>query len=632
MTVLGYIFGNYFLSGWQFFVPYLAIYLGGWALSIPVETLRVIFVALHVAHALGFVVCLIWQRRALSFGSAFFWSVLFAALYIPGAFLEYPSDPWDHLRRINAWNLASTVGEHAIPTKFAYFWMWTFAPDFPMERMRPILDLFSAFLQFLVLYQLSRFSKQLGFDDKWAKLQAVAFLLLFGTSIFSIRYYAISSTPLALIVYLRFLALWWKRPNSLPIAIGESILLIAMMGLNHGQFLIFVVIFAVGRGLVLLFEQRIWKRIPYGGYLVLALFIASFAWGALLLKHLAPETSHLALGELAPGGWFRIWRNYSRYRETYGVYGLIGLLGAFLFFREQRKLSFFFLFPTFLLIYPPSVFLIMRTFHFDVPYRVLFAAPLSIAFVATVKWLIEQKFISRKMTAQSSFLATALCVVLFSYPKSYPWRGKLFFQFHPSVPDRSLTQLDSLNQWWRRRAEAGTTCHYHTDALTEYYLAATNGWERTTDRLNPSHAAAKIDSEIHYFWFLKNSLMPIDGYCGFLIPDLKLVPAISRDRIGPTSHHWPANRADHHWIADQMMEKIAGPLRSPLWKLYAGNLQNLFIRNLNSPQRGVWAFSIEWRETLIPPYYILLEPMSPPPKESRDNIKLAHNFGNGGFP
>src|SRR5690606_20167885 len=49
------------------------------------------------------------------------WALLALIFYIPGIYLEWPSDPWEHLRRINEWHAHSTVIEHSSWKKSSYF-------------------------------------------------------------------------------------------------------------------------------------------------------------------------------------------------------------------------------------------------------------------------------------------------------------------------------------------------------------------------------------------------------------------------------------------------------------------------------------------------------------------------------
>ncbi len=49
------------------------------------------------------------------------WLLLALIFYIPGAYLEWPSDPWEHYARTNEWSRYLYIGSHSAGYKSGYF-------------------------------------------------------------------------------------------------------------------------------------------------------------------------------------------------------------------------------------------------------------------------------------------------------------------------------------------------------------------------------------------------------------------------------------------------------------------------------------------------------------------------------
>jgi hypothetical protein len=88
--------------------------------------------------------------------------------------------------------------------KFAYFWGWTFFSFVPPDGQRAAAAWYGAFWETLLAYQFDRFARRIGEPTSWARVQTFGVLMVLGNSFFAFfRYYALSSTPLAYIAYLR---------------------------------------------------------------------------------------------------------------------------------------------------------------------------------------------------------------------------------------------------------------------------------------------------------------------------------------------------------------------------------------------------------------------------------------------
>src|SRR6266536_2166570 len=197
-----------FSNGWFFIVPYLILYLCFKYLNLPVVSLKTIFIFLHVCNSLLFLNYLYTTYKKSEVLDYIFWIGLILLFLIPGAYLEFPSDPWEHFRRIYAWQGYTFVGENPLNYKFTYFWGWTFLYGVQPLYRRTALGFYSAFWQLLLAYQFYLLALRLGFSKSWVRIQVLATICLFGTNVFSFyRYYALSSTALAYIAYLAALIL-----------------------------------------------------------------------------------------------------------------------------------------------------------------------------------------------------------------------------------------------------------------------------------------------------------------------------------------------------------------------------------------------------------------------------------------
>src|ERR1022692_4405189 len=54
------------------------------------------------------------------------WLLLAFVFFIPGVYLEWPSDSWEHFRRITEWATHDLVGGHSAGYKSLYFFAYSF--------------------------------------------------------------------------------------------------------------------------------------------------------------------------------------------------------------------------------------------------------------------------------------------------------------------------------------------------------------------------------------------------------------------------------------------------------------------------------------------------------------------------
>jgi len=123
------------------------------------------------------------------------WLLLALIFYIPGVYLEWPSDPWEHLRRINEWHIDATVGAHSSWLKSSYFFTYSLVGQTSALTQLAWLDVYYTGICLLLCWQYYRLARACGMGDRASMVFVLLQALLFGNNVFSFyRYYGISSS------------------------------------------------------------------------------------------------------------------------------------------------------------------------------------------------------------------------------------------------------------------------------------------------------------------------------------------------------------------------------------------------------------------------------------------------------
>jgi hypothetical protein len=257
---------RYFYSGWAFLIPYLAAYLlyylTGWPVNPPTEAsstahspspfapppLIHLYWSLHALHIILAAIALRswWTQtstqcdwNASDSQSAPYssyrlhlltriapWALLALIFYIPGVYLEWPSDPWEHLRRINEWHIPETVGAHSSWHKSAYFIPYSLLSWCRGLRQLFWLDFYYTGICLLLCWQYYRLSRACGLGERASMVFVILQALLFGNNIFSFyRYYGISTSiyaQLGAIALTRIALEWAARGTKATSALQET--------------------------------------------------------------------------------------------------------------------------------------------------------------------------------------------------------------------------------------------------------------------------------------------------------------------------------------------------------------------------------------------------------------------------
>jgi hypothetical protein len=218
---------SYFHSGWMFLVPYVVaygVYAGmGWpANRLPagdgsaphtavslVPSLLHVYWLLHVVHvALGVAALRAWLKKSSGIPQAEGWSSVICRLvpwgclallfWIPGIYIEWPSDPWEHLRRINEWRALDVIGEHSAWHKWTYFLAYSITSPVLGDTQIEWLRIFCAVIALLLCWQYFRLATAVGLTPQASMVFVLLQAVLMGNSGFSFyRYYALSSSIIA---------------------------------------------------------------------------------------------------------------------------------------------------------------------------------------------------------------------------------------------------------------------------------------------------------------------------------------------------------------------------------------------------------------------------------------------------
>jgi len=571
-------------NGWGFLIPYLALYLWGWYFEISVDHLVGLFWALH----LFFIVLLFtWLiPKILKKEISIFWIFIFLLFLLPGAYLEFPSDAWTHVLRILRWQTFEVVSEHTQKAKMPYFWMWTWISHLQPIQWRMGFNILSAFNQLLVAIQVYRLSRRLGFSKPWSHVQVFAFVAFFGTNIFGLRYYGLSTLPFSFTAFLASLewtlsekALWGRK------FFGLFTLLVFMIFSHREEALLFFIIVAglgLSQGLQKLIQWRKSQTLWGLAFLLGIQFVVGYYY-----FHLRPQffSSTGELSQFTNFGNFKVWHEGHRYRDTLGLHGLVALLFALVFFKKARRLSVLTWTGTLTLLMPLTVIAVILLFHRTgqpdgLFYRILYAFPTSFIFVYGFREILGHLKISHSWSEQKKILAVFVVVLLFGIIPTRPWLGRLYFAVSLSNPERNLQYLDETVQWFKQNRKILEPCPILSDPLSGYALNAFLGTHMYYNRLNPDTISPVKE------------LIEKNKTCGILLVDpsqLSLgqssglttgLPEFLPSKIAQLAGHWNPSLADLRWYQNQ---KVALELQD--------------IVKVGS-----------WKRTPVPPFYTFYEP------------------------
>lgn len=357
----GRILGSYFRSGWAFLVPYVAAYLLYAWLKWPVHfactagdtghgfqiPLLHLYWALHLFHlVVGTIALHSWWSEKRQSGSQSTaellrpllpWALLALVFWIPGVYLEFPADPWQHYARTTEWSWHNSVVNHTTWTKSSYFLAYSFIAHItpPLGQLRAF-DVYYTACCLLLCWQYYRLARAIGLSERASMVFVLLQTLLFGNNLFGFyRYYGMSSSVFAQIGAVAATRLAMEvfgagmhpktkrddrplassRPHSLTLGspgrlfppLGEILkfgialaALLPVIAFNHVQGLM---IAAIGIGAVALWRLVACRRAMIGWLALgaVALSIAAIQWWP----------KHPLLESYRTSGWMTAWYGFN---------------------------------------------------------------------------------------------------------------------------------------------------------------------------------------------------------------------------------------------------------------------------------------------------------------------------------
>lgn len=458
---------DYFASGWIFLIPYLTAYVIYWLAELPVRpepdrtlsfpSLLGVYGILHIVHLVlaGYTLAQ-WLREGMPGRSllsrlipVFPWICLALIFWIPGAYLEFPSDPWEHLRRINEWGAVETVAAHSTANKTSYLLPYSLLAGLSIPQRLFWLDVYYTCICLLLCWQYYRLARSIGLGSRPAFIFVLLQAVLFGNNVFSFyRYYGLASTmysqlgAVALVrIGLEFAAglksgVPW-RETFVPAlrASGAALLLVPLVAFNHVQGLGMA---ALGLLAVIAWKLVAWKRTAVWWLLVLvvALSLAAIEWWP---RHPALDAIY------RPEGWLTAWYGFrmlpidgaagDRATVIIGLVGALNLGAAILLLRRNHVAGWLVITPVLALCLPFVVIPIANSLaqhpigpgYIITYHRLLLGIPVALALVTVFSGLPPRLIAWLQRQAWGLLLLglTALVVV----PPGGPYYNRLWHTF-----------------------------------------------------------------------------------------------------------------------------------------------------------------------------------------------------------
>jgi hypothetical protein len=609
---------RYFSSGWAFFMPYLFFYLlyywRKWPVNpLPDHTLGSgghipallhVYWALHVIHA---ILCLLalraWcqdsQPRTLNSQPSTLrpldsslstlasdllpWFLLALIFYIPGTYLEWPSDPWQHYARINEWSGLSKVGDHSMWNKSSYFFAYSLLGSSPINRQFFLLGVYYTGICLLLCWQYYRLARAVGLGRRSAFVFVVLQTVLFGNDVFGFyRYYGIASTIFSQLGAIALIRLGLEvaqrqklSASALFCLLSSAFCLALFIAFNHGQGL---GIAALGLIAVGTWRLRRWKRAAPWAMLAAALL------GSLAAVHWWPRNPALDQA-YRPQGWLTSWYGFNIFsrqspagERALQILGLIGVANVFaglILLHRNHVAGWLTTMPVLALSLPlvaipmanaitahaAGNLAIIFTFH-----RMFLAIPAGLALVCCGEHLVYRAAAARTSGALNFPFSTGLValslLVLTTLPASDPYYNRFWNALVNPPNDLSLKgiadgtvgrDVKNIGQGLSPKIIATPGIGYVIEATGINVTSYTDKW------MSQSAPAAWLPASITVFSHARPAAL-------LVIPSSKQLytPA---SLAGILSGHWPPHEASFEYAGESELAAAAEKLGAQQVKL-----------------------------------------------------------------
>jgi len=491
----GPVLWNYFRSGWAFFVPYFAAYmLYSWmkwpanpagassARIFDPPCLLTVYRILHGIHVVTAASALIWWRRERQIGQnnrlsrgddegpgLLPWLGLALIFLIPGTYLEWPSDPVEHFRRITEWAVHPTIEAHSAGYKSFYFFAYSFLADANPRVQLVLLRAYLSGISLTLAWQYFRLGIAVGLNRRWSFVFVVLHTCLFGNIGFSFdRYYGLSSSMYAQIgavALCNLVVSWWSHRvgtgsgadsldcwwswRVLPVRTTMFLVLGAFIAANHVQ----------GLGIAGLSVASIaTARFLQGGRQRLILALASVTTACIAVVLWWPRDP--AVDSLyRPNGWLSAWYGFNlawwtpagdRAWQMIGALGGLNLIAGLIQMRRNPLIGWLTLGPIVALALPVVALplanqLAARSVNeIIVFHRMLFAIPSGLALagladqMASAQWA---KSIAATVRAPAVYVSGLAMLILVLVGPSRPFYNRFWHLLAVTPSDLELRSV-----------------------------------------------------------------------------------------------------------------------------------------------------------------------------------------------
>jgi hypothetical protein len=362
---------SYFASGWAFLIPYVIAFLIYYKFKLPltnsgphqlVPTLLHIYWCIHCIN-LGLAFIAIYSLRhgptskiptySIQLLSVAPWALLALTFYIPGTYLEFPSDPWEHLAHITHWADSNTL--QTLYKSFGYSIPYSFLGTNSRYARFIRLDLYTTGICLILCWQYFRLGVAVGLSNKFSLLFVLIQSVTFGNSTFSFyKYYSLASTiysQIAAIALIRlFIELIYKETAESQTYKHKglankwhlfkfllcAIFLIIVIVLNHMQGL-----GIAGLGLL---AVGIWSLMKHNRSLLICLLIGTIALNVATVFWF--PRSPLVDQLFKPGGLINTWYGFNLFSihsiaaekmiQILGFFGILNLAAALILIYHNK--------------------------------------------------------------------------------------------------------------------------------------------------------------------------------------------------------------------------------------------------------------------------------------------------------
>jgi len=291
------------------------------------------------------------------------WILLFLLLFIPGLYIEYPSDPWEHLNRIISYENSKLALTYPYSYKFSYSFYYSLISIVKTKFLLFTLIYYTLFC-LLLFYQYFKLSLNLGLPKYYCYYFVLIQFFLFGNNVFSFyRYYGLASSLLAQLGFIATINIVCEVNKNIKIyrslgvfvhfkyIVKELIILclaILLIISNHIQALGFCIVFSISF-LCWLYRKYYLKLIII--YIILNLLSILYFKNNDCIKALIISNEYISCLYI-----FKIYnvnsQAFEKFWQILGVFGSINILLSVYYLFKNKLIGYISIVPIILLISP----------------------------------------------------------------------------------------------------------------------------------------------------------------------------------------------------------------------------------------------------------------------------------------